>query len=256
MQAVGASATPEQGAGGRPLEVRIKRKIYRASHGEAVEAVRGLAFSVPEGCFASLIGPSGCGKSTTLRIVLGLDADFEGEIRLPGGADRVGVVFQEPRLLPWRTVEDNVRLALPADRAGMALDQLFAELDLTDARARYPTELSLGMERRVALARALAIDPALIVLDEPFVSLDDLTAVRLRRLVAEAARRRGVTVLMVTHNVREAIELSDRLILLAPRPTRVVGEAVVERPRDDRPPEWIEAERARLARRFAGTIAG
>jgi NitT/TauT family transport system ATP-binding protein len=247
------SDTQPVGAQGA-LDVRIARKTYRSGRGGAVEAVRGLAFSVTPGSFATLIGPSGCGKSTTLRILLGLDDDFEGEVRLPGSDESVGMVFQEPRLLPWRTVEENVRLALPKARADRPLDALFEEVGLAEARDRYPSELSLGMERRVAIARALAVEPALLVLDEPFVSLDDPTAARLRRLVAEAARRRAMTVLMVTHNIREAIELSDQLILLAPRPTRVVGEVTLDRPPEARTAVWIEAERVALATRFPATV--
>ncbi|MEJ1160851.1 ABC transporter ATP-binding protein [Prosthecomicrobium sp. N25] len=242
------------GESGR-LEVRIDRKTYHSARGQVVEAVRGLEFSVPAGEFACLIGPSGCGKSTTLRILLGLDRDFEGSVRLPAGGGRVGVMFQEPRLLPWRTVEENVRLTLPAGLAQRSLDDLFAELDLEDARSRYTGELSLGMERRVALARALALDPDLLILDEPLVSLDDHTAARLRRLIAAATERRHATVLMVTHNVREALELADTLVLLAPRPTRVIGTVQLDRPKGDRPVAWLESTRADLARRFPGTIA-
>jgi len=237
------------------LEVRIDEKRFRSAEGGAVTAVAGLDFSVPAGDFACLIGPSGCGKSTTLRILLGLDRDFSGHVTLPAAGARTGVMFQEPRLLPWRTVEDNVRLMLPPARRGTDLGPLFAELDLAEARTRFPQELSLGMERRVALARALAVEPDLLVLDEPLVSLDDMTAARLRRLIAAAAAVRGVTVLMVTHNVREALEMADRLILLAPRPTRVIGEERLDRPRGDRPAVWIDSIRADLARRYPGTIS-
>src|SRR5215204_4169833 len=160
----GAGASP-------PLEIDILRKIYRNADGRSVEAVRNLAFSIQPHSFVCLIGPSGCGKTTILRILLGLDRDFEGCVRPDVGDLPVGVVFQEPRLLPWRTVEENVGLSLRSYRLARTLDPLFAELDLEDWRHRYPGELSLGMARRAALARALAIEPDLLVLDEPFVSL-------------------------------------------------------------------------------------
>lgn len=237
------------------LDVVVDAKTYRSADGDAVPAVRGLAFSLAKGEFGCLIGPSGCGKSTTLRILLGLDRDYDGEVRMDPPGARLGVMFQEPRLLPWRTIEQNVRLTLPPELAERGLDALFAELDLADVRQRFPAELSLGMERRVALARALAVEPDLLVLDEPLVSLDDATAGRLRRLILEATARRGVAVLMVTHNVREALEMADRLILLAPRPTRVIGEARLDRARTERDADWIESTRRSLARRFPGTVA-
>ncbi|WP_181183891.1 ABC transporter ATP-binding protein [Prosthecodimorpha hirschii] len=232
------------------------------SERRTVTALEDVSFSVEPGGFTSLLGPSGCGKSTLLRVVADLIAPSEGHISVlgtsPAEARRgrsLGFVFQDAALLPWRTVEDNVRLMLPPARRGTDLGPLFAELDLAEARTRFPQELSLGMERRVALARALAVEPDLLVLDEPLVSLDDMTAARLRRLIAAAAAVRGVTVLMVTHNVREALEMADRLILLAPRPTRVIGEERLDRPRGDRPAVWIDSIRADLARRYPGTIS-
>ncbi len=243
--------------GGR-LDVRIDEKIYPGANGAKVAAVRGLAFTVAPGEFVCMIGPSGCGKTTTLRILLGLDRSFAGSVSL-SGADpsrpaRLGTVFQEPRLLPWRTVDENVRIALPPSLKGRPLSELFAELGLAECADLYPGELSLGLERRVALARALAVEPDILVLDEPFVSLDDLTAQRLRALVAAAVNRRSATALMVTHHLGEALELADRLILLAPRPTRVIGDIRLE-PRPERTPAWAEAMRARLAAEFPATIA-
>ena len=240
-------------------DIRIDEKLYPAADGSQVVVVRGLGFGIERSEFICLIGPSGCGKSTTLRILLGLDQEFRGAIshRSPGlgRQPRIGVVFQEPRLLPWRSVEDNVRIALPPELRQTDLTPLFAELELGDFTARFPGELSLGLERRVALARALAIEPDLLVLDEPFVSLDDMAARRLRSLVAAAAARRAATVIMVTHNLPEALELADRLILLGPRPTRVIGERVIDRPRNGRSADWIAAMRIELAAAFPATIA-
>ncbi|GJD77847.1 ABC transporter ATP-binding protein [Methylobacterium gregans] len=245
------------GAGEPILRVAIDRKVYRAGASEPVEAVRGLAFTVERGEIVCLIGPSGAGKSTTLRILLGLDPDYEGRIEPdPRGAETSpGMVFQEPRLLPWRTVEQNVRLAMPRGRRGRDLDGLFDHLGLAPWRGRYPGALSLGMQRRVALARALADDPRLLVLDEPFVSLDDAAAASLRGLVVDTVDRLGMSVLMVTHNVAEAIAVADRLLLLSPRPASLVAEVRLDRPRSARDRAWADATRRDLAERHPGVIA-
>ena len=239
------------------LRVRIARKVYRARRSEPVEAVRDLAFTVAPGEVVCLIGPSGAGKTTTLRILLGLDTDYEGAIEPDprDGGTGIGMVFQDPRLLPWRTVEQNVRLALPRARRDRPLDALFESLSLTPWRGRYPGALSLGMQRRVALARALADEPQLLVLDEPFVSLDDAAAASLRALVIGAVDRLGMSVLMVTHNVAEAIEIADRLLLLSPRPASLVGTEPLGLRRTERSRAWADATRRDLAARYPGVIA-
>lgn len=214
------------------LEVDIKSKFYRTAGGTPLPVLSDVAFNVRPGEFVCLTGPSGCGKSTTLRLILGLDADYQGTILLPPG--RVAAVFQEPRLLPWRSVEDNVRLALPAGLADADLGALFTMLGIPATEKLYPGELSLGMARRVALARAFALEPALLLLDEPFVSLDDGLAERLRRLLIEVWSARPTTALMVTHNLREAAELSDRIILLSQRPGHIVGVTTIDVPRSQR----------------------
>jgi len=219
--------------------------------------LRGLAFTLAPGSFTCLIGPSGCGKTTTLRIVLGLDRAFAGEVTLVPPGLRMAAVFQEPRLLPWRTVEQNVRLALPPQEripAAGDLDRLFAVLGLAELRQRYPGELSLGLERRVALARAFAVMPDLLLLDEPFVSLDEHTADRLRAHLLELWQAQGATVLMVTHNVREAARLADRLLLLNGRPARLVGDVVVPLPRGARNGDALGHFLAMLAREHPETV--
>jgi NitT/TauT family transport system ATP-binding protein len=230
-----------------PLEIRIDRKVFVRRDGAEVEALRGFRATVRPGEVTALIGPSGCGKTTALRILTGLDRDFEG--RIEPGPDRLsfGMVFQEPRLLPWRDVETNIRLALPATERARPLDALLAGLGLSEWRDRYPRELSGGMARRVALARALAVRPDLLILDEPFVSLDERAAAELRALVFGEAERRRATVLMVTHNLREALQYADRLVLLTPRPARVLDTIELPHPRAERTEDWIEAERRRLA---------
>ena len=204
------------------LEVNITRKAYVSASGARLDVLRDFAFTLAQGDVAAFVGPSGCGKTTLLRIIAGLDRSYEGSIT--GAAQgAIGMVFQEPRLLPWRTVEQNLRLAAPrADSA--KLSDLLDVLELAPHRTHYPGELSLGLARRVALARAFAVDPELLILDEPFVSLDQALATRLRSELATLVDRRQVTTILVTHDVEDAIWLADRLFLLSARPARILSE--------------------------------
>ena len=164
------------------LEVNIARKAFTNAAGERHDVLVDFNFALGAGEVGVLVGPSGCGKSTLLKILAGLDHDYEGRVTRPTDA-RVGMVFQEPRLLPWRSVEENVRLAAPqADEA--QLSALFAVLELDAHRSHFPGELSLGLARRVALARAFAVEPDFLILDEPLASLDDALAARLRDEIA------------------------------------------------------------------------
>jgi NitT/TauT family transport system ATP-binding protein len=240
-----------QPAGAAPLRVDISEKTFSSAEGVEVTALRDLSFEVRQGEFACLFGPSGCGKTTTLRVLLGLDKDFSGSFQLPtGGTNRVAAVFQEPTLLPWRTVEQNVRLALPGSLRDANLDELFDILSLAGMRNLYPAELSLGLARRAALARAFATEPAVLFLDEPFASLDDRTAGRLRQLLVAVWSARPTTALMVTHNLAEAILLSDCIIVLSQRPARVVGVFDVALPRKQRSPQAIDELSRDFHRRF------
>jgi NitT/TauT family transport system ATP-binding protein len=206
-----------------PFRVSIRAKRFPAVAEAPVKLViQDLVLDLEPDGFMALFGPSGCGKTTLLNLIAGLDADFEGEVALPAAA-RIGYMFQEPRLLPWLTVEDNLRLVLPKTAATeRAIDGWLAQMELADVRAVFPTRLSLGMARRVALARAFIIKPTVLLMDEPFVSLDEPTAERLRRLLLETLRAHPATVVFVTHNLREAITLADRIALLSPSPTRVL----------------------------------
>ncbi len=196
------------------------------------------------------VGPSGCGKSTMLKILAGLDHDYQGRVTRPAGA-RIGMVFQEPRLLPWRSVEANVRLAAPqADEA--KLSALFAVLELNAHRSHFPGELSLGLARRVALARAFAVDPDFLILDEPLASLDDALAARLRDQIAILVDSRPVMTLLVTHNVDDAVRLGDRLFLLSPRPARILADLTIRTRRSARGEAEIAAIKADIARRTNG----
>jgi ABC-type nitrate/sulfonate/bicarbonate transport system ATPase subunit len=227
------------------LEALIGHKSFQAASGGRLHVLDRLALRLESGEVGALVGPSGCGKTTLLRIIAGLDQDYEGSVELPEHG-RLGMVFQEPRLLPWRTLEQNVRLAAP-EATDASLEALFCTLGLDAHRDHYPGELSLGQARRVALARAVAVEPDLLLLDEPFVSLDDALAARLREELAELVNSRPVTTLLVTHDVEEAIGLADRLFLLSASPARLLANVPVERPRAKRTAEELAALRREIA---------
>jgi ABC-type nitrate/sulfonate/bicarbonate transport system ATPase subunit len=211
------------------LEARVAKKFFRTASGRSVPVIADLSFALEEGETGALIGPSGCGKSTLMRILAGLDRNFDGSVHVPARG-RVGMVFQEPRLLPWRSVEDNVRLAAP-DASEAEITALFAALGLSEHRTHFPSELSIGLARRAALARAFAVRPTLLLLDEPFVSLDAPLARQLQGDLAKLVESRGIITVLVTHDIDEAVALADRIFVLSPRPAHVVGEIRVPNPR-------------------------
>jgi len=222
------------------LEVSVTSKSFISADGTPLQALGDLRFSVGTGRFTCLVGPSGCGKTTTLRLVLGLDTDYGGQIRISDNG-LTAAVFQEPRLLPWRTVDQNIRLVLPDALAGGDLSALYQSLELSGLENFYPRELSVGLARRAALARAFALEPSLLLLDEPFVSLDEPLAARLRTLLIEVWSARPTTVLMVTHNLREAVELADEIVLMTPRPGTLLAIHRVDVPRAARDPATVLA---------------
>jgi NitT/TauT family transport system ATP-binding protein len=214
--------------------------VRARNHGDR-RILRDVAFGVAPGEIVALVGPSGVGKTTLLRIAAGLDRDFEGRVTAPG---RIGVVFQAPTLLPWRSAAENVRLAAGCDaaRARAAL----AEVGLGDRGDAFPRALSLGQQRRVALARAFAADPDLLLMDEPFVSLDGPAAERMRALALAMLARRGAAALIVTHDLDEAAAIADRALVLTGSPATLALDAVWSTPRAARDAEWRAAEAARL----------
>jgi NitT/TauT family transport system ATP-binding protein len=223
--------------------------------GTELTAIRDLTLDLKPESMTVLMGPSGCGKTTLLRIVAHLDDRFIGEVEFPSDA-RIGFMFQEPRLLPWRTVRQNIELVAAPGFTEEELDRLARSVGITEMLPRYPQELSLGLARRVALARAFATKPDLLLLDEPFVSLDEKTADRLRRLLLDVWSARPTTAVMVTHNAREAILLADQLVLLAPRPTHVVAIETIDVPQAERDPKMIEALHSDLLQRFPANFSG
>ena len=235
------------------LEVDIQHKTFTNAAGERLDVLADFNFALGAREVGVFVGPSGCGKSTMLRILAGLDHDYRGRVTRPADA-RIGMVFQEPRLLPWRSVEENVRLAAPrVDEA--KLSALFAVLELNEHRSHFPGELSLGLARRVALARAFAVDPDFLILDEPLASLDDALAARLREQIALLVDSRSVMTLLVTHSVEDAVRLGDRLFLLSPRPARILADLPIGTPRSARGEAEIAAIRADIARRINGDRA-
>jgi sulfonate transport system ATP-binding protein len=217
--------------------IDIDEKRYPGVGGQnGVTALSGCRARLAPNEFCALIGPSACGKSTLLNIIAGVDHDFSGRVEFDSDCSmpRIGYVFQNPRLLSWRTVRENVALVLPRGVGPAKADELLEEVGLADAAGFFPPRLSGGMARRAALARAFAIGPDLLLLDEPFVSLDAAAADRLRALLVRLVARRPATVLFVTHDPREALELADRILLLSSAPGRVVAEMPIPIPRERR----------------------
>ncbi len=217
-----------------------------AGRGARVKALEDIRLTVEEGQFLSIIGPSGCGKSTLLRIVAGLVRSSEGEVvfeveggphsELPGGD--IGFVFQDSVLLPWKTVWDNVIFPLQvlgraSGQAEATIRELLELAGLRGFERAFPKELSGGMRQRVSIVRALAMDPRILLMDEPFGALDALTRDRLNIELLRMWDQRPKTILFVTHSIEEAVFLSDRVVVMSPRPGRIVEDLTIdlERPR-------------------------
>lgn len=209
----------------------------------SVTALEGLDMVVRQGEFLSLLGPSGCGKSTALRLIAGLSEPTSGRIEWNGNEPArrsIGFVFQEPTLMPWASVFGNVHLPLKLEgvSAGKAEPAIMEALDmvgLRDFRDAYPRELSGGMKMRVSIARALVTKPRLLLMDEPFAALDEITRFKLNNDLLEVWRRLGCTVVFVTHSVFESVFLSTRVLVLRARPGRVSAELAIDpnQPRDE-----------------------
>lgn len=231
------------------------------------EALRHVDLTIAPGEFVCLLGPSGCGKTTLLNIISGLDTDYEGTVRFLPASETVqnqwkptiGYVFQEARLLPWMTVRENVRLVM-GERGRRAdatrlIDDWLARVGLKGHGDYYPGQLSIGMQQRVAVARALIVQPDVLVMDEPFSALDELTALKLRDELLDLWEETSCTVVFVTHNPLEGAYLADRVVIMTPGPGRIVGQLDVvghlPRPRDaEDPAVW------RLSRHAVRLLSG
>jgi NitT/TauT family transport system ATP-binding protein len=203
----------------------------------AVMALRHMSLTVNEGDFISLLGPSGCGKSTALRLISGLMPPTAGRIAWQGGvhAGDLGMVFQEPTLMPWATVAQNVWLPFrlqgtPFRTVEPRIIEALALVGLDTFAGAYPRELSGGMKMRVSIARALVTNPRLILMDEPFAALDEITRQKLNNDLLALKAKIGCTVIFVTHSVFESVFLSDRVVIMAARPGRVIRELAVDAP--------------------------
>lgn len=219
-------------------------------------ALDSLDLAVREGEFVSLLGPSGCGKSTALRIIAGLSTPTSGVIEWPAGrtdnraAGNIGFVFQEPTLMPWASVAANVELPLSLAhaepvQAKAAVATVLDHVGLADFAASYPRELSGGMKMRVSIARALVTEPRLLLMDEPFAALDEITRFKLNNEVLSLWRALRQTVIFVTHSVFESVFLSQRIVVMTPRPGRVFAEVAIDAP-------YPRDERFRTSAEYAG----
>lgn len=219
----------------RPELLRMSH-IEKTFRGDIV-ALRNLNLTVNQGDFLSLLGPSGCGKSTALRLIAGLITPTSGSIDWQGGKsdNDLGIVFQEPTLMPWAKVKDNVWLPfrLRGKSYGSVKDdvrQALRLVGLEEFQNAYPRELSGGMKMRVSIARALVTRPRLILMDEPFAALDEITRHKLNKDLLALREAIGCTVIFVTHSVFESVFLSDRIVVMAARPGRIIGEVNVDAP--------------------------
>lgn len=242
------------------LELNDVTVSFQSPDGSRMTALRDMSLSVEQGELVALVGPSGCGKSTALNVLAGQVRPVSGQVRLAGEpvkgvSPSVGYISQADTLLPWRTVLDNVALAMELRGVEKrerreAARGLMARMGLSGFEDNYPRELSGGMKKRAAIARVLAVDPAILMMDEPFGPLDALTKEKLQDEILALWESTGCTILYVTHDLTEAITLADRVVLMSARPGRVVREYPIDLPRPRRvmdvkfSPRFVELERA------------
>ena len=228
------------------LVFRGLRRVFRNGRTSSV-AIAEVDMTLEPGSFTAVVGPSGCGKSTLLHIAAGLDTQYEGTFTREPENATLAMLFQQPRLLPWRSARDNVAFVLEtrgltSAESRQRAEEFLALVGLTAAGDKFPSQLSGGMQQRVALARALAVDPDLLLMDEPFSALDELTAARLREELVALCAQKQRTILFVTHDIAEACYLAERVVVMSAHPGRVVAEVAIDLPRPRRPddPRLVE----------------
>ena len=196
---------------------------------DVTTALRDIHFTLEEGEFVAFLGPSGCGKSTLLSIIAGLLSPTEGELRFSQGSPEIGYMLQQDFLFPWKTIEDNVALGLTILKRSPSsvVDQLLESFELSHTKKLYPTQLSGGMRQRIALARTLVVNPSLLLLDEPFSALDFRSKLMLENFVAKTLQHFKTTTILVTHDISEAIAMSDKIFIFSPRPGTITQCFVV-----------------------------
>jgi NitT/TauT family transport system ATP-binding protein len=243
-------------------------KQYSTVKGDAVLAVDDVSLTISNGETVAIVGPSGCGKSTLLRLIAGVEKPSSGSIERHAGSGAfvVGYVFQDSSLMPWRTVRDNIKLPLEVvgKRDPEKIDELIEMIGMKGFEKSYPVELSGGMQRRVSIARAFVHDPSIVLLDEPLTGVDELTKEGLQGELGTMLRDLHATAMLVTHDIEEAVFLSDRILVMSPRPGRLVEEVVVNLPRERDPSvrthlEFFEAAsrvRAKLQEMHAMSLDG
>jgi NitT/TauT family transport system ATP-binding protein len=246
------------------VEIESLSKMFPTPDGLGrFTVLESLSLSIQRGTFASIVGPSGCGKSTLLNIIAGIEAQDSGQVRImaqngAAAGSRIGYVFQSPRLLNWLTVEDNIRFALEAqgivrtswnDRVKKYLDMV----GLAEQEHNYPLKLSGGMQQRVAIARALAIEPDILLMDEPFSHLDEITARKMRVDLMHILEHAQPTILFVTHSLREAVYLSEEVYMMSVKPARIFKHLRVDipRPREPEDPRLFDLEKGLVKEFFS-----
>lgn len=231
------------------LDIDVREKVFPAvAKRGANRVLENIRLTIEPASFNILTGPSGCGKSTLLNIVAGIDSDFDGEIKFHSPDAERGFIFQTPRLLPWRTIEENILLPLPDEDPRRAnVPAMLERVGLTEAAHAYPERVSLGMQRRASLARGFILEPDILFMDEPFVSLDDPTAQDLRKLLIDLYQRRPTTILFVTHDRAEAVMLGTRILRLDGTTASIVQDETVQlSPADRADPTKVHGERRRI----------
>lgn len=233
------------------IQLKNINKVFKDNNDNQLKVLKNINLEILNGEFFIFLGPSGSGKSTLLRIISGLDKNYNGEVKFGGRIKNTDIsfIFQQFAIFPWLTIYQNIEIGLlakglPEENIKNTIEKELKQFNLLKFAKSYPRDLSGGMKQRVGIARALTIEPKIIFMDEPFSELDSFTAHELRQELLEIWRERKITIIMVTHNIQEAIELADRIAVLTPRPGKIekIIENILPRPRQKRTQEFYTLE--------------